>query len=43
MTLDRLQTAWPYTNAELWRPLFDRFRDAHADLPIEVMRSRSMH
>jgi hypothetical protein len=39
MTLDRLQAAWRYTNAEVWRPLFDRFREAHPDLPIEVMRT----
>ncbi len=39
MTLDRLQAAWHYTNGEIWRPLFDRFRDAHPDLPIEIVRT----
>jgi hypothetical protein len=39
MTVDRLQAAWRYTNAEIWRALFDRFRDAHPDLPIEVVRT----
>jgi len=39
MTLDRLQAAWRYTNAEIWRPLFDRFRNKHPDLPITVMRT----
>jgi hypothetical protein len=39
MTLDRLQAAWRYTGAELWRPLFDRYRDAHPDLPIQVVRT----
>lgn len=39
MTLDRLQTAWRYTSAEIWRPLFDRFSEGHADLPIEIMRT----
>ena len=39
VTLDRLQAAWRYTNAEIWRPLFDRFRNAHPDLPIEVVRT----
>jgi hypothetical protein len=38
MMLDRLQTAWGYTNAEIWRPLFDRYRDRHPDLPIEIVR-----
>jgi hypothetical protein len=38
MTLDRLQAAWGYTNAEIWRPLFDRYRDRHHDLPIEIVR-----
>ena len=36
--LDRLQAAWGYTNSEIWRPLFDRHRDKHPDLPIEVVR-----
>jgi hypothetical protein len=36
--LDRLQAAWGYTNVEIWRPLFDRYRDKHPDLPIEVVR-----
>jgi hypothetical protein len=39
MTLERLQAAWRYANAEIWRPLFDRFRTEHADLPIEVVRT----
>jgi hypothetical protein len=39
MTLDRLQTVWRYTSAEVWRPLFDRFHETHADLPIEVVRT----
>jgi hypothetical protein len=38
MMLDRLQAAWRYTSAELWRPLFDRYRASHPDLPIQVMR-----
>jgi hypothetical protein len=36
--LDRLQAAWGYTSAEIWRPLFDRYRDKHPDLPIEIER-----
>lgn len=36
---DRLQTAWRYMNAEVWRPLFDRFAQDHADLPIAVARA----
>jgi hypothetical protein len=36
--LDRLQAAWVYTGAEIWRPLFDRSRDKHPDLPIEIVR-----
>jgi hypothetical protein len=36
--LDRLQAAWGYTSAEIWRPLFDRYRDTHPDLPIEIVR-----
>ena len=36
--LDRLQAAWGYTGAEIWRPLFDRYRDKHPDLPIEIVR-----
>lgn len=39
MILDRLQTAWLYTTAEIWRPLFDRYQAAHPDLPIAVMRT----
>ena len=39
MNLDRLQAAWHYTNAEIWRPLFDRFRAEHPDLPIAVVRT----
>jgi len=39
MTFDRLQAAWRYTGAELWRPLFDRYRGAHSDLPIQVVRT----
>ena len=39
MTLDRLQAAWRHTNGEIWRPLFNRFRDAHPDLTIEVVRT----
>jgi hypothetical protein len=35
---DRLQAAWGYTSAEIWRPLFDRYRDKHPDLPIEIVR-----
>jgi hypothetical protein len=38
MMLDRLQAAWGYTNAEIWRPLFDRYRDRHPDLTIEIVR-----
>jgi hypothetical protein len=37
--LDRLQAAWGYTNAEIWRPLFDRYRIEHPDLAIEVLRT----
>jgi hypothetical protein len=36
--LDRLQAAWGYTNAEIWRPFFNRYRDTHPDLPIEIVR-----
>lgn len=36
--LDRLQAAWGYTGAEIWRPLFDRYRDKYPDLPIEIVR-----
>ena len=36
--LDRLQSAWGYTSAEIWRSLFDRYRDKHPDLPIEIVR-----
>ncbi|MBM3522281.1 MAG: hypothetical protein FJX57_04935 [Alphaproteobacteria bacterium] len=36
---DRLQTAWRYMNAEVWRPLFDRFAQLYPDLPIEVARA----
>ncbi len=39
MTQDRLQAAWRYVNAELWRPLFKRFEQFHPDLPIAVARS----
>lgn len=39
MTQDRLQAAWRYVNAELWRPLFKRFDQLHPDLPIAVARS----
>lgn len=39
MTPDRLQAAWRYTGAEVWRPLFDQFRSFHPDLPIEVVRT----
>ncbi|MGO4728184.1 MULTISPECIES: hypothetical protein [unclassified Inquilinus] len=39
MTFDRVQAAWHYINREVWRPLFNRFRDAHPDLPIEVVRT----
>jgi hypothetical protein len=38
MMLDRLQAAWGYTIAEIWRPLLDRYRDTHPDLPIEIVR-----
>lgn len=39
MMLDRLQAAWSYTNAEIWRPLFSRYREKHPDLAIEVVRT----
>jgi hypothetical protein len=39
MTLDGLQASWRYAIGEIWRPLFGRFRDAHPDLPIEIMRT----
>ncbi|WP_215763842.1 hypothetical protein [Gluconobacter sp. P1D12_c] len=39
MTGDRLQSAWRYTGAELWRPLFAQFADAHPDLPVEIVRT----
>lgn len=39
MSEDRLQAAWRYTGAELWRPLFTEFAEAHPDLPIEVVRT----
>lgn len=39
MTGDRLQTAWRYTGAELWRPLFAQFAVAHPDLPVEIFRT----
>lgn len=39
MTGDRLQAAWRYTGAELWRPLFAQFADAHPDLPVEIVRT----
>lgn len=39
MISDRLQAAWPYMHAEIWRPLFTRFSAEHPDLPIEVVRS----
>jgi len=39
MTADRLQAAWRYTSAELWRPLFAHFATAHPDLPVEVVRA----
>lgn len=39
MTGDRLQVAWRYTGAELWRPLFLQFAEAHPDLPVEIVRT----
>ena len=39
MTGDRLQAAWRYTGAELWRPLFAQFADGHPDLPVEIVRT----
>ncbi|MBO0902682.1 hypothetical protein [Jiella sonneratiae] len=36
---DRLQAAWRYAGAEIWRPLFKRFATSHPDLPIEVVRT----
>lgn len=36
---DRLQSAWAYTNAEIWRPLFRQFEAEHPDLPIAVARA----
>lgn len=39
MTGSRLQAAWPYTGAELWRPLFAQFAVAHPDLPVEIART----
>lgn len=39
MTSDRLQAAWRYTGAELWRPLFAQFANAHPDLPVEIVRT----
>jgi hypothetical protein len=39
MSGDRLQASWRYANAEVWRPLQERFRDAHPDLPIEIVRT----
>jgi hypothetical protein len=39
MTGDRLQAAWQYTGAELWRPLFAQFTDAHPELPVEIVRT----
>ena len=38
MMLGRLQAAWVYSNAEVWRSLFDRFMDIYPDLPIEIAR-----
>src|SRR5262245_53906608 len=37
--MGRLQAAWSYCNAEVWRPLFDRYQDAHPDLPMETARA----
>ncbi|MFG1238170.1 hypothetical protein V5F63_13325 [Xanthobacter autotrophicus DSM 597] len=39
MTTDRLQAAWRYVGAELWRPLFAQFGHAHPDLPVEIVRT----
>ena len=39
MTADRLQAAWHYTRAEIWRPLFAQFKDDHPDLPIPIVRA----
>lgn len=39
MTGDRLQAAWRYVAAEIWRPLFKRFDAQHPDLPIEIVRT----
>src|SRR5215467_5241037 len=38
MSVGRLQAAWSYCNAEIWRPLFDRHQNAHPDLPMETAR-----
>jgi hypothetical protein len=39
MTADRLQAAWRYIGAELWRPLFAQFGHSHPDLPVEIVRT----
>ena len=39
MNVGRLQAAWRYSNAEIWRPLFERYQDTHPDLPIETARA----
>lgn len=36
---DRLKSAWRYMGVEIWRPLFNRFKQMHEDLPIAVMRA----
>jgi len=39
MSVGRLQAAWRYCNAEIWRPLFDRYQNAHPDMPMETARA----
>lgn len=39
MSIGRLQAAWSYSGAEIWRPLFDRYQGTHPDLPIETVRA----
>lgn len=39
MSGDRMQAAWHYISAEIWRPLFRRFATDHPDLPIEIVRT----
>jgi hypothetical protein len=39
MSVGRLQAAWSYCNAEIWRSLFHRYQNAHPDLPMETARA----